>query len=128
MNLMIFNMPETTSADDDKKAFNKLIKDGFSIEANIVRTERLGLKKEKPRMMKVQLESVSDKKSILAKAKSLRDSTNDTYSNIFIRPDLTKNQQEASKNLRTQLKTTQEDYPLKKWMIKQGKIIEVTAL
>ena len=68
---------------------------------------------------------MTEKKQILARAKDLRTSEHDTYGKVYIRPDLTKNQLEASKNLRRQLQEQRQAHPTKKWIIKQNEIIEV---
>lgn len=68
---------------------------------------------------------MSEKKLILSKAKHLRTSTNAVYSAVYIRPDLTKKQLEASKNLRAQLQVKRTATPDKIWTIKQGQIVEV---
>ena len=47
-----------------------------------------------PRLLRIELEDLGVKKQILARAKDLRSSEHEIYSQIFIRPDLTKAQQE----------------------------------
>ena len=87
---------------------------------------RIGSAKEgKDRLLKIELDSVGDRKTILSKAKKLRDSSHDVYKKAYIRPDLTKNQMAESKNLRASLKVIRESQPEKKWTIKRGQIIEI---
>ena len=56
----------------------------------------------KPRLLRVQMKSASLKKRALAVSKTLRSS--DSYRQVYINPDYTKNEQEIQKKLREELK------------------------
>ena len=81
---------------------------------------------DKPRLLKVVLESLNQKKLVLRKATMMRqlDET-DIHADVYIRPDLTKQQIQASKNLTAQLKEKREHLKEGKWVIRKGMIIDL---
>ena len=125
-NLMVFNLPETGSSAGDIESFKELIKSEFNLSVKLQGVTRLGKNSDdSPRMLRVTLEAVSEKKLILARAKDLRTSKHEIYARVFIRPDLTKIQLEVSKNLRALLKEKRAASPNKNWMIKRNAVVEV---
>ena len=128
LNLVVFNLPEAGSTDDDINAFKELIKSEFNLSVKLQAAIRLGRKSDaRPRMLRVTLEEGSERKLILAKARYLRASESEVHAKVFIRPDLTKSQLEHSKNLSAQLQEKRAAFPDKKWMIKRSEIVEVTT-
>lgn len=126
LNLVVFNLPEAGNPDGDIEKFKTMIKDEFKLSVKVKEATRLGRRNEdKPRMLRIRLEALSEKKLILSKAKDLRVSTDTIYSTVYIRPDLTKKQLEESKNLREQLKDKRSKDSTKKWTIRRGEIVEL---
>lgn len=74
----------------------------------------------KNRLLKIELESTGDRKTILGKTKELRYSRHAVYQNVFIRPDLAKQQQIESKNLVLSLKEVKKVTTRKKVDNQQG--------
>ena len=103
----------------------EMINSELKMSPEIESVSRIGKQQEdRPRLLKVELKALSDKKMILSRAKQLRNSTHTTYSNVYIRPDLTKAQLTEAKNLRATLKEMRQEHPDKKWTIRYNKIIE----
>ena len=137
MNLVISGMQETNSDEEDKTAVISLIEQELHITADINKTERIGkIRTQKrgddppsPRLIKLCFVTQRSRKEVLAKVTNLRKSSNDHIKKlVYIRPDLTHSQLEASKNLRAQLKTTRENNPDKHFKIHRNQIIEVTPV
>ncbi len=130
MNLVIHNIPESGSADKDLIAASDMIAHEFKIKTQINKATRMGKpdeeSKDKPRLLRIEMTVASDRKLILQRAPELRSSEHETYSKVYIRPDLTRRQREESKNLREKLATIRTNQPDKKWAIKQGRIVENT--
>ena len=128
LNLMVFNLPEAGSDDGDIKTFKNMIKSEFKLSVQVQEATRLGKVNDAgPRMLRVKLEAMSEKKLILARAKDLRTSRHEIFAQVFIRPDLTKCQLEASKNLRALLLEKRQAFPHKEWTIRRNEVIMVTS-
>ena len=128
-NLIFSNIKESNSIENDEAAVMAIIKDKLHIQedVNIKSVARLGnrLIPDKPRLVKVVFESLHQKKLVLRRATQMRNlEDNDIYANVYIRPDLTKQQIETSKNLSAELKNTRENQP-GKWVIRKGLIINL---
>ena len=66
---MVDNLPETRSTEGDMEAFKELLKSEFKLSVKVQRTTRLGRSSnDNPRLLRVQLEAMSEKKQILARA------------------------------------------------------------
>ena len=128
--LLIMNLKESrTNAEDLNK-----IKELFNIlkldkEVIINETVRLGEKRRdnKPRFVRVTLQDLEIRRKILAKATTLREipSGSDFYQ-VYIKPNLTKQQNEQSKNLQEELRARRLANPELKLKISKGKIVNVT--
>ena len=130
-NLILHNLPETRNLDADIAQTTEIIKNVLKIaDFEITKGNRLGFYDEsKNRLFKITLKDVPTKKKILSRATMLRDvDENDQFANVYIRPDMTPKQVEASKNLQTQLREVRNQnlQSGKKFKIYRGKIIEVT--
>ena len=129
-NLIFSNVKESNSLHDDESAVKTIIKKKLNIreDINIKMVARLGntVTPDKPRLLKVVLESLNQKKLVLRKATMMRqlDET-DIHADVYIRPDLTKQQIQASKNLTAQLKEKREHLKEGKWVIRKGMIIDL---
>ena len=131
-NLIFSNIKETNSLKDDESAIQTIIRDKLNIQddINIKVVARLGnrINPEKPRLVKVVLDSLHQKKAVLRKATMMRQlDDGDIFADVYIRPDLTKQQIETSKNLTAQLKERREHRKEGKWVIRKGTIINLNA-
>ena len=129
-NLMILNLEEPTQRqgeEEDIRRINEIISTKLNLTITINNAKRLGTyNTEKPRPVRVTLDRIDIKKQILQKAVTLRQlNEDDEYALVYIRPDLTKKQLEASKNLYTELRKKREEHPTQTWKIFKGEIIEV---
>ena len=129
-NLILHNLPESQSAEDDVNKTKEIIKEILKIpDFQIIKANRLGFYDEnKSRLFKITLNDVATKKKILARATMLRDvDENDPYASVYIRPDMTPKQVEASKNLQSQLREIRaiNQGSGKKFKIFRGKIVEI---
>ena len=129
-NLIIHNLPESVDPQEDIAKFKEIVKDILHIrEPEIDSYTRLGTRNdERPRLLRVSLKQMSEKKEILARAPQLRQiDEDDIYARVYIRPDLTPKQLEASKNLYTKLKEVREQNKDtgKKFKIFKGEIVPV---
>ena len=87
------------------------------------------VKRERPRPLRITLENLTDKRNLLAKATSLRNiPTTHKFAKVYVKPNLTIQQQEQSKNLQVELQETRLKYPQKRYKITRGKIVEVEIL
>ena len=130
LNLIFSNIPEASTVNSDEEKTGIIIKEKLKITDNIKVTEvvRLGRRDpEKVRLVKVTFESLNHKKIVLRNATEMRKLDNDDiYSEVFIRPDLTKTQIQQSKNLSALLKEKRNQDP-GRWVIRRGKIINLDA-
>ena len=131
-NLMILNLAEPTNgtpAEEDVRCINEIINNRLDVQVTVSNATRLGTYNvTKRRPVRVTLTNLDDKKKILKKAANLRNLQEaDTYCKVYIRPDLTTKQLEASKNLYEMLKKKRLDHPEKQWKIFRDKIIEIEA-
>ena len=85
------------------------------------------------RPIRLKLEDIDAKKSVLKNASKIREDKNadvDGFDNksIFIVPDKTKIERENDLQLRNQLTKKREDFPHDKWKIRHGKIVKVVPI
>ena len=129
LNLMIHNLAEPDDLDAEVAQMKVLIESKLRIDEEIVVTEyiRLGnLRADgKPRLLKITLQSLSMKRKMLSCATKLRQLPElDTYAKVYLKPDLTKKQQEESKNLYENLKRQRVSDPENQYIISKGRIIQ----
>lgn len=129
LNLMIHNLAEPDDLDAEVAQMKVLIESKLKIDEEIVVTEyiRLGnLRADgKPRLLKITLQSLSMKRKMLSCATKLRQLPElDTYAKVYLKPDLTKKQQEESKNLYENLKRQRVSDPENQYIISKGRIIQ----
>ena len=132
-NIVVFGMPEqlTTNAPgancDKEDALNIFSKIGIE-DVKVERCFRLGNKtsRQKPRPMKIILSSQMNRDLILRAAPKLgKLSDTNQFRKVFLKPDLTPQQQEEERNLRQELKCRRDNG--ENVMIKNGKIILRTS-
>ena len=135
-NLILHNIPESTSDDPEERKQHDSSKveevlDYLDIassqENEALKPIRLGRKTDgdKPRLMRVTVESTVIKKDVLSKARSLRNSRDENLSKVFISPDLTPKEREVNKKLRDELRTRRNNGD--NVMIRNGKIVEARS-
>ena len=122
LNLIISNLDVPEDPETDESNVNKLIEEALDLEIKIQECIRFGT--YTPKLLRVTLNNIDDKKKILSKATTLRG--NDNYKDVYIRPDLTKAQREQSKKLSARLREIRERNKDKVFKISKGQIIEVT--
>ena len=126
--LILHNLPESDTEQDDIQGVHNLLRAEFHIRTKIVSVTRLGRPSaNRVRLLKIQLPPTAEKKQILAMAKELRDSKHEVHSKVYIRPDMTKRQLEDSKNVHACLQQKRMSYPDKKWTIRTGEVVELPA-
>ena len=135
-NLVFHNLPESSSEDIvDRKSHDieqvQQILDDLDVDPTYIsEPARLGKKIEtpdgqsKPRLLRVKLGSVSTKKQVLNRAKSLRKSTNQTWTKVYITPDLTYKERVENRKLRMELAARRENGE-SDLVIRNGKIVKV---
>ena len=126
--LMIFNLKEAGTAEADKKQVHDLLALlQLDEQPQIEDLVRMGKSREgKHKPIRITVNNVSIKRKILAKATKLRDVPDgDTFSRVYIKPNLTVQQWKESKNLSEELRARRLEDPTKSLKIHRGKIIEV---
>lgn len=117
-NLIISGLPES---EDDVDDFIQFCNESHDLTSQVRRsdfesTERVGKKGSVPRLLRIRLASLTTRRVILT-MHTKRTYTTDPI--IFVRPDLTKTQQELDKNLRTELREKGKD----RYQIHRGKVV-----
>ena len=127
LNLIIHNLDEAASddaqtrKDQDTQKVSEIFKH-LGTKASVNNAVRLGKKGEKNRLLKVTVSSGKEKAAILRSCTHLRkESTPTQFSNVFITPDLTPQQQLQNKILRNKLAEMNQDGKL--YRIKNGQIV-----
>lgn len=122
-NLMVFGLPE--SENEDAASTKSKVSDVLSrLESTPVvsSTTRVGKKSgNRPRPIKVTLESREDLILLLKKAKLLRQ--DETYRQVYLSPDLTKVEREENNRVYKTLKQLRMDNPGRKYFIRGGSIM-----
>ena len=128
LNLIFSNVTEASTINSDEEKIGVIIKEKLKItdDIKITGVARLGRRDpDKIRLLKVTFESLHHKKTVLRHATEMRKlDDDDIYSEVYIRPDLTKTQIQQSKNLSAQLKEKRDQDP-GRWVIKRGRIINL---
>ena len=111
-NLVIHNLPESQlgvaslaeRSKHDICQFQDLARDAFRLQVRVTKSFRVGKAvPDRHRLLIVTLENPEVKQDILQLAPQLRGST--SWGNIYISPDLTKDEREKARKLREELKT-----------------------
>ena len=127
--LIIQNLKEANSPDEDRQQTKELL-DLLKIdeEIHIVELIRMGkIKTDRPRLIRVTFQDLAIKRKILAKATTLRNIPEESkFANVYIKPNLTAQQLQESKNLQEELRVRRLEEPNKRFKIQRGKIVQVT--
>ena len=128
LNVIIHNLPECNDPDPsnrknhDISKVSSIIDKHLSVPTNITQAIRIGKKREKPRLLKITLNSAQQKAAVLRNCTKLRSSNiPEDVRKIYVTPDLTPKEQELNKCLRSQLSEKNKDG--KQFRIKNGKIV-----
>ena len=127
-NLIVRHLVETQEEGSDFTNMVSIFKDVlFLNDINISDLTRLGEKQQgRDRLLRITVQDVSTKKRILSRATELRLlPKEDAYSKIYLRPDLTPKQQQASKNLYASLLEAREQNPNYSYKISKGKVVNL---
>ena len=113
-NVIVHGLPESEAEnseqriDDDLAVLATMFHEIDADDVKVVNTVRLGKKsanpEDKPRPLKLVLDSVDSKISVLKRSKNLRSKEDGGWSKIFVHQDLTPKQREARKPLVAELK------------------------
>ena len=127
-NLVIHNLPEETEgspkdkAEKDEQKFKEMIRESMKMNVHPSKSFRVGKKIEgKDRLLIITVESVDVKQDILRSATELRNT--EEWRNVFITPDMTRQEREEGKRLRDELKR-RRDAGQTGLVIRRGKIIK----
>ena len=132
LNLIVHGVPNsqadtgTSRRDDDINFVTSCLKDHLDMSVTIKKAFRLGKRSDtqsdRPRFLKITLNSERDRSMILKKCAKLRNNENPAHINkVFFTPDLTPGELELNKKLRADLKEKNKDKNL--YRIKNGKIV-----
>ena len=128
LNLIVHNIDEssaTSGADrksEDIAQVSKLLQEVLKVSCSITKAFRIGKKRERPRLLKVSVQSLEEKTNILRNKRKLKDQSNsEKIRNVYITPDLTPSEQAKNKALRQQL--ADKNKASNVYMIKNGKIV-----
>ena len=93
------------------------------VKVNVTDANRIGRRKDDPRLIKVSVESEHDKAMLLYNCTKLRARDNpEDIQKVYITPDLTPREQQHNKDLRIQL--AEKNKSGKKYFIKNGRIVQ----
>ena len=131
-NIILHNVAEPSSEDkkeEDQGHIEDIIRSVKCEEVKVESFFRLGKPADgKKRLIKVCLDSVSSKHKMLGGTKVLREKKDGEYtskwSNVFITPDLTKEERDKSRELRTELKRRKEVEKNGNLVIFRGSIVD----
>ena len=132
LNVVIHNLPETEAesltdrAQSDQEQFRDLVKDCFRMNIRTSRSFRAGKKIDgKPRLLIITLENIETKLELLKMAPQLRH--HERGKNIFVTPDLTREEREEGKKLREELKARRQAGE-SNITIRRGRIVVATSV
>ena len=123
LSMIVHNLSESTAPEgetrkrDDIKHVTDIFK-YLGAKTKIIKAARLGKKFDKPRLLKITVDTVESKALILSNCTNLQKTEPSSHFNkIYITPDLTPTERETNCQLRTQLKEINKDgncYKIKK--------------
>jgi len=131
LNIVVHNIEESSSdspqmrKQDDIKKVTSFVDKYLAVKCSVTNAVRLGKRQQggKPRLLKITLASIQEKKAILRNKLHLRKEDNpQEIKKIFITPDLTPSEQKKNKKLREELANLNKDG--RKYMIKNGIIVQ----
>ena len=126
LQLVITGLEENHNKEQDERDAKEIFT-LMSCNINIVEAVRVGkVKPSRPRPLRITVENLTDKRTLLSKATSLRKvPSTHRLANVYVKPNLTIRQQEDSKNLNVELNQIRLKNPEKKFKITKGQIVEL---
>ena len=126
LQVVITGLQENNNNEQDERDAKEIFT-LMSCNINIVESIRVGkVKSTRPRPLRITVENLTDKRTLLAKATALRKvPSTHRLANVYVKPNLTIRQQEDSKNLNVELKEIRLKNPEKKFKITKGQIVEL---
>lgn len=107
LNVVVHNLPEESGitlaerSSLDQAAFLTVVREGLKLRVHTTKSFRVGKQiPERPRLLIVTIDNLEAKKDLLSMASQLKDTK---WKNIYINPDLTKQEREEGKKLRAEL-------------------------
>ena len=129
LNLILHNVTEPSSDDgncrkkEDIEHVSNIFRKNLGVTVKVTNAVRLGKRNNKPRLLKVSVDSEHSKAAILRNSTKLRGKdVPQCLSKVFITPDMTIKEREKNKHLRAELAELNKDG--KKYKIKNGKIVQ----
>ena len=129
LNLIVHNVTESTNEDGlirkkhDIDYVTSTIQQYLGVNVTINKAFRLGQRNNKPRLLKISVNSEAEKALVLRNAIKLKNVDHpDEIQQLFITPDLTSKEQQANRKLREELKELNKES--KTFYIKNGKIVQ----
>ena len=135
-NLVLFNIPESTSDDTDSRKLydiaqtTELLESELNVQTEVANPVRLGKKQQNsrfPRPLRVTVESEQMKWKVLKAAKNLKESRKEEYKAVFIKRDMTRMERAQEEDLRKQLAAKRKEAEEKgeqcTWIIRRGKLV-----
>ena len=112
LNVVVHNLPEESGetlaerSSKDQTAFQKVVKEGLKLSVRTSKSFRVGKKiPERPRLLIITIDTLEAKLDLLSKVPQLKDTK---WRNIYINPDLTKEEREEGRKLRAELKSRRQ--------------------
>lgn len=131
LNLILHNLKESPESNPQKRKecdieeTKKLFQNHLGVRVGVTNATRIGKKNDdtnKPRLLKVTVNSTREKAEVLRNCTKLRNKDNPAeIQSVYITPDLTPKEQKENKALRNQLAELNKSEKLYK--IKNGKIV-----
>ena len=129
LNLIVHNVTESTDEEGlNRKKYDidfvtSTFQQYLEVRVTINKAFRLGKHSDKPRLLKISVNSEAEKASLLRNATKLKNVDHpEEMQLIFITPDLTPKEQQINKKLREELRELNKDS--KTFYIKNGKIVQ----
>jgi len=116
LNFILHNVAERTSDEgncrkkEDIEQVSNIFQKSLGVAVRVVNAVRLGKRSDRPRLLKVSVDSESSKASILRNCTKLRGKdVPQSLSKVFITPDMTIKERESNRALRSQLAELNKD-------------------
>ena len=128
LNIIVHNIEESSATSggerksEDISKVSEVIQKVLKVPSCVTNAFRIGKKKDKPRLLKVSVQSLEEKTNILRNKRKLKDQSNpEKVRKVYITPDLSPSEQAKNKALRQQLADMNKVSNV--YMIKNGKIV-----
>lgn len=126
LNIVVKNLPEERP---DDEAWLELVQamgvPGIGEVNGCSRIGKAGAE-GKPRPLKVECASSSQKQKLLRNSNKLARAAEGKFKNVFLNRDLTRTEQNEQRQLREELKKMKEENPAKRFVIRRNAVVELT--